>query len=70
MHENLYVAGPLSFSKHFLLHKIPLIENFRDEYLGMILDFTLEEKLQVDMRYYIDDMINDYPYPIKSANSL
>ena len=35
----------------------------------MILDYTLKGKLQVDMKYYIDEMIKEYPYPIKSANS-
>ena len=41
----------------------------RHDYLGMILDYSLAGKLQVDMKYYIDKMIEEYPYPIKPANS-
>ena len=41
----------------------------RHDYLGMILDYSLAGKLQVDMKDYIDKMIEEYPYPIKPANS-
>ena len=41
----------------------------RHDYLGMILDYSLAGKLQVDMKYYIDKMIEEYPYPITPASS-
>merc|ERR1719410_1029553 len=58
--ERIYGSDELG---HVKIHR-----GKRHEYLGMILDYTLKEKLQVDMRYYIDDMVDNYPYPIKSAN--
>ena len=36
----------------------------RNDYLGIILDYTLKGKLQVYMKYYIDKIIEEYPYPI------
>ena len=42
----------------------------RHDYLGMILDYGIEGKLQVDMKYYIRKMIEEwlrifsYPKPI------
>ena len=35
----------------------------------MILDYSLEGKLQVDMKYYNDKMIEEYPYPIKLSKT-
>ena len=33
----------------------------RYNYLDMILDYNIKGKLRVDMRYYIDTMIKEYP---------
>ena len=33
--------------------------------LAMKLDYSQTEKLKVSMKYYIDDMIEEFPYEIK-----
>jgi hypothetical protein len=35
----------------------------------MILDFSSPGAMKVDMKYYIDSMIEDFPYPIKSITT-
>jgi hypothetical protein len=35
------------------------------EYLGMVLDFSKKQKLKIDMQYYIDSMVESFPYEIK-----
>jgi hypothetical protein len=39
------------------------------DYLAMIMDFTQEGALKVDMRYYIKGMIEEFPYEIKSTTT-
>ena len=41
----------------------------RHDYLGMMLDYSIPSKLQVDMRYYVDNMINEYPEKIKKTKA-
>jgi hypothetical protein len=36
------------------------------DYLAMILDFTVPGAVRgVDMKYYIDGMLEDFPYPVQ-----
>jgi hypothetical protein len=35
----------------------------------MILDYNTLGAMKVDIRYYIDGMIDDFPYPIKSIKT-
>jgi hypothetical protein len=35
------------------------------DYVAMIMDFTQEGALKIDMRYYIKGMIEEFPYEIK-----
>jgi hypothetical protein len=35
------------------------------DYLAMILDFTDSGAMKVNMRYYIDGMLEDFPFPVK-----
>lgn len=37
------------------------------DFLGMILDYGVKGKLQVDMKHCIRKMIEEYPHPIKSS---
>jgi hypothetical protein len=39
------------------------------DYLAMILDFTEPGAMKVDMRYYIDGMLEDFPFPVKSIKT-
>ena len=39
------------------------------DYLGMTLDCSIPSKLQVDMRYYVDNMINEYPEKINKTKA-
>jgi hypothetical protein len=36
----------------------------KHDYLAMILDYSEKGALKVDMRYYIDGMIEDFPYDL------
>ena len=36
------------------------------EYLAMTLDFTIQSKVMINMKKYITEMINDYPYRLDS----
>jgi hypothetical protein len=40
-----------------------------EAYLTMILDYNTSGPMQVDMRYYIDGMVQDFPYPIKAIKT-
>jgi hypothetical protein len=35
------------------------------DYLGMIMDFTQEGALKIDMKYYIEGMLEEFPYEVK-----
>jgi hypothetical protein len=39
------------------------------DYLAMIMDFTQDGALMLDMRYYIQGMIDEFPYEIKSIKA-
>jgi hypothetical protein len=39
------------------------------DYLAMIMDFTQEGALKIDMRYYIKGMIEEFPYEIKPTTT-
>jgi hypothetical protein len=39
------------------------------DYLAMIIDFTQDGALKVDMRYYIEAMIEEFPYEIKATKT-
>ena len=41
----------------------------KHDYLGMILDYSKQGCLRVDMRYYIRDMIKEFPYQIKKSRA-
>ncbi len=39
------------------------------DYLAMILDFSIPGAMQLDMRYYIEQMIENFPYKIKTIKN-
>jgi hypothetical protein len=39
------------------------------DYLAMILDFTQDGALKIDMKYYIEGMLEEFPYDIKSTKT-
>eukprot|EP00957_Ditylum_brightwellii_P134151 10227696-Ditylum_brightwellii.AAC.1 len=41
----------------------------RHDYLGMILDYSKQGCLGVDMKYYMKDIIEEFPYPIKKSRA-
>jgi len=45
--------------------KVSVSRGKRHDYLAMILDYTKENKLKLDMKYYIEDMIKEFPYELK-----
>jgi len=45
--------------------KVMVTRGKRDDFLAMILDYTKENKLKLDMKYYIEDMIKEFPYELK-----
>ena len=46
--------------------KVSVSRGKRHDYLAMILDYTEKNKLKLDMKYYIEDMIKEFPYELKS----
>jgi hypothetical protein len=39
------------------------------DYLAMILDFTQDGALKIDIRYYIEGMLEEFPYAIETTKS-
>jgi hypothetical protein len=48
---------------------VKVVRGKTHDYLGMILDFTDNSVMKVDMVYYIKGMIKDFPYPIGPAKA-
>jgi hypothetical protein len=46
------------------LGHVKVVRGKTHDYLGMILDFTDDGTMKVDMIYYIKGMLEDFPYPI------
>jgi hypothetical protein len=46
---------------------VKVVRGKAHDYLAMTLDYNTPGAMKVDMRYYIDGMIEDFPYPIKSV---
>jgi hypothetical protein len=46
------------------LGHVKVVRGKTHDYLGMILDFTDNGAMKVNMVYYIKGMIEDFPYPI------
>lgn len=44
---------------------VTTVRGKKHDYLAMNLDYSQTEKLKVSMKYYIDDMIEEFPYEIK-----
>jgi hypothetical protein len=40
------------------------------DYLAMILDFSVPGAMIVDMKYYIDGMLEDFPYPVQATDKV
>jgi len=45
---------------------VTTIHGKRHDYLAMILDYSVNGVLKDDMRYYVDAMIKEFPYELKS----
>jgi hypothetical protein len=48
---------------------VKVVRGKTHNYLAMILDYNTPGAMTVDMMYYIDGMIEDFPYPIKSIKT-
>jgi hypothetical protein len=48
---------------------VKVVRGKTHDYLAMILDFETPGAMKVDMRYYIDGMVEDFPYPIKAITT-
>jgi hypothetical protein len=46
------------------LGHVKVVRGKTHDYLGMILDFTDDGAMKVDMIYYIKGMLEDFPYPV------
>jgi hypothetical protein len=51
------------------LGHVKVVRGKTHDYLGMILDFTDNGAMKLDMVYYIKGMIEDFPYPIGPAKA-
>jgi hypothetical protein len=47
---------------------VKCVRGKKHDYLAMILDFNDEGKLKIDMRYYVRDMLEKFPYEIEETN--
>ena len=45
---------------------VKVVRGDKHYYLAMILDYSKEGALKVDMRYYIDGIVEDFPYELKA----
>ena len=45
---------------------VTTVRGKQHDYLAMILDYSVDGVLKVDMRYYVDAMIKEFPYELKS----
>jgi len=52
------------------IRHVTTVRGKQHDYLAMILDYSVDGVLKVDMRYYIDMMIEDFPYELKSKVSI
>ena len=68
VNDNFYEWAEKTYGSEELGH-VKIHHGKQYNYLGMILDYSLEGKLQVDMKYYIDKTIKEYPYPIKPSKA-
>ena len=50
--------------------QVKVVRGKKHDYLAMILDYSEDGKLKVDMKYYIEDMLNQFPEEIKSTKSV
>jgi hypothetical protein len=48
---------------------VKVVRGKTHNYLAMILDYNTPGAMKVDMRYYIDRMIDDFPYPIRAIKT-
>jgi hypothetical protein len=48
------------------LGHVKIVRGKTHDYLAMIMDFTQDGALKIDMKYYIEGMLNEFPFPIKS----
>jgi hypothetical protein len=46
---------------------VKVVRGKEHDYLAMILNFTDSGAMKVDMRYYIDGMLEDFPFPVQST---
>ena len=51
------------------LGHVKVVRGNKHDYLAMILDFSVPGAMKLDMRYYILQMIKDFPYDIKSITT-
>ena len=42
----------------------------KHDYLSIILDYSLDEKLKVDMAYYIENMVEEFPEVLNSKGKV
>ena len=47
---------------------VTTVRGKKHDYLAMNLDYSEEGKLKVDMKYYIDNMIEEFPYEVKEQS--
>ena len=47
---------------------VTTVRGKKHDYLAMNLDYSEKGILKVDMKYYIDNMIEEFPYDIKAQN--
>jgi hypothetical protein len=48
---------------------VKVVRGKTHDYLAVILDFETPGAMKVDMRYYIDGMVKDFPYPIMAITT-
>ena len=50
--------------------KVKVVRGMKHDYLAMIMDYSEKGKLKIDMKYYIEAMIDKFPYEIKSVKTM
>ena len=49
------------------LGNVKVVRGKVHDYLAMIMDYTQDGALKIDMKYYIKGMLDDFPYEVKAT---
>ena len=49
---------------------VKVVRGVKHGYLAMVMDYSEKSKLKIDMRYYIEAMLDEFPYEVKQVKTM